>query len=159
MPPLPPQDAAQEWDDDQPSARQGGGLKARILGYRPTRRHIVLGAIVLLALFRPWLLVALMQLPIVIVTGLYLAFGYDRFWSGVLRLYQRYEARSPEKAQRLLRRMDGFALRWNTVLDRFPDGLVDGLYLPDLNSLLETEARHNAAVEDRFARMRDEAGA
>lgn len=159
VPPLPEQDPVRAPQEEAPVAKTGGGLKARVLGYRPTRRHIVFGGIVLLALLRPWLLVALMLLPIIIVTGLYLAFGYDRFWSGVLRLYQRYEARAPEKAQRLLRRMDAFALRWDTILDRFPEGLVDGLYLPDLNSLLETEARHSAAVDERLARMRDEAGA
>ena len=93
------------------------------------------------------------------MTGIFLFVGYDRFWSGVLRLFRWYHARRPAKAERLRRRADGLALRWDAFLDRFPEGSVDALYLPDLNSLQEREDRHKKALAERFDKLQDEAGA
>ena len=134
-------------------------LAGRVRGYRPTPRHVAFAVIVLLAVLRPWLLLALLLLPVVIVAGLFLAVGYDRFWAGVLRLYKRYHARRPQRAERLRRKADAFALRWDAFLDRFPEGSVDALYLPDLNSLQQQEARHEQALDQRFSKLQDEARA
>ncbi len=131
-------------------------VKQRVLSYRPTPRHVALAVLVLLAVLRPWLVLALMLLPVVIVTGLFLALGSDRFWAGVLNLYRRYHARRPARAERLRKRLDAFALRWDAFLDRFPEGSVDALYLPDLNSLQEQQDRHAEALERRFDRLQDE---
>ncbi|MCM2563552.1 hypothetical protein M8756_15810 [Lutimaribacter sp. EGI FJ00015] len=134
-------------------------IKARILAYRPSRRHIalaVLAVLVLLALFRPWLLVTLTLLPIILVVGVFAASGRDRFWNGVLRLYRGYHARRPARAERLRQRMDAFAMRWDAFLDRFPEGMVDALYLPDLDSLQAQQDRHAEALKRRFERLQDE---
>lgn len=142
-----------------PIARELSRLAGRVRGYRPTPRHIAFAIIVLLAVLQPWLLVALILLPIVVVTGTFLAVGYDRFWSGVLRSYQWYHARRPKRAERLRRRADSFAMRWDAFLDRFPEGSVDALYLPDLNSLQQEEERHEKALDQRFSKLHDEAQA
>jgi hypothetical protein len=134
-------------------------VAARIAAYRPTPRHVAVAVIVVLALFRPWVLVALTLLPIVVIGGLLLALGHDRFWTAILGLYRRFHARSPARAERLRRRMDDFALRWDAILDRFPEGSVDALYLPDLNSLQERQDRHAEALDQRFDRLHDEARA
>jgi hypothetical protein len=142
-----------------PVARALSHLTGHARGYRPTPRHIAFAIIVLLAVLRPWLVVALILLPIVIVTGIFLAVGYDRFWSGVLRSYQWYHARRPKRAERLRRRADSFAMRWDAFLDRFHEGSVDALYLPDLNSLQQEEERHEKALDQRFSKLHDEAQA
>lgn len=134
-------------------------LVARVRGYRPTRRHIALAVLALLAVFRPWLLVALLLLPVIVVAGLFMSFGHDRFWAGVLKYFNWYRAKHPDRAERLRRKADGFALRWDAVLDRFPEGTVDALYLPDLNSLQEREDRHKKALAARFDKLQDEAKA
>lgn len=126
-------------------------------GYRPKRKHVALALIVLLALVRPWLLVALLLLPIIVTTALFLALGHDRFWGGVIRGYHWYAARRPERAEKLRRRADAFAMRWDAILDRVPEGYVDALYFPDLDSLAEREERHARAMDDRMARLREEA--
>lgn len=130
---------------------------ARLRGYRPTRRHIVVAIVVLLALWRPWLLVAMVVVPMLIVAGTFAAIGQDRFWSGVLRGYRRMQSRNPVRAERLRARADRFALRWDAFLDRFPEGSVDALYLPDLNSLQEAQAQHAEALDRRFERLQQEA--
>jgi hypothetical protein len=38
-------------------------------------------------------------------------------------------------------------------LDRFPEGTVDSLYLPDISELASAEARHDAAMERRLSGM------
>ena len=46
-------------------------------------------------------------------------------------------------------------MKWDAVLDRFPEGTVDGLYLPDFGEMAAAEARHDAALDRRFDRLRD----
>lgn len=132
-------------------------VAARLKVYRLTRRHVAMAVLVVLALWRPWLLVAMVGLPMLIVAGIFAVVGHDRFWAGVLRGYRRLHARNPARAERLRSRADRFALRWDAVLDRFPDGTVDALYLPDLNSLQEAQAQHAQALDRRFTRLQQDA--
>lgn len=131
----------------------------RLRGYRPSRRQVMLLVLVLFALWRPWLVLALVLLPPVLVLGLLVGLGHDRFWDGAMRGFIRFAQRFPARAERLRRRMDGFAMRWDAVLDRFPEALVQGLYLPDFDSLQQREARHDRVLDERLARLRNEAGA
>ena len=41
-------------------------------------------------------------------------------------------------------------------LDRFPDGMVDGLYLPDFQSIQVTDEQHDAVVDARLSRLHAE---
>lgn len=61
--------------------------------------------------------------------------------------------RNPRLAASVYRGLDTFAYRWDVVLDRFPEGTVDALYLPDLSVLVadrgvSTAASDSAAHED-----------
>ena len=61
-------------------------------------------------------------------------------------IFSVFVGRSPQRANRFARRVDKVAVLWDGVLDRFPEGMVDGLYLPDFQSILAAEERHDAVV-------------
>ena len=103
-------------------------LKSRVTGYRPKPKHLVFAALALLVLLRPWLVVGLILLTIFLFIGVFLILGYDGFW----------------------RRAMGLA-----ILDRFPEGSVDGLYLPDFGDLATADKRHDEALDRRFSDMRE----
>ncbi len=129
--------------------------KARITGYRPTAKHIVLASIGLLIFFRPWLVLGLLFLSGFILTAVFLILGYDGFWRRTMGFARWYARRRPARSAVLHRKLDRFAMRWDAVLDRFPEGSVDGLYLPDFGDLAEAEARHDAALDRRFDSLRE----
>ncbi len=136
-----------------------GGMVARMksgaAGYRPTVWHVLAACSVLILLFRPWLVVGLLVLGIFLFSGVLLVLGYDGFWQQAMRLARWQANRNPEKSEDILRKLDGFAMRFDAFLDRFPEGTVDGLYLPDLGNTTAAEARHNAALDRRFDGLRD----
>lgn len=166
------QETPQETEDLRPS-RFGRGLKMPKFGamtlpafgqiklptklpFQPTRRHAMWAAVGLLALLRPHWFVLTFFLSAFIAVGVFALFGADKTWGGMMRIFSRYVARSPEQGRRMAVRMDGIALRWDGFLDRFPEGTVDGLYLPDFQSLQEAEERHEAVVDERLSRMQAE---
>ena len=63
------------------------------------------------------------------------------------------DARNPVRGVLLREHMDRFACGWDSSLDRFPDGMVDGLYMPDLQAMESAEAAHSYAMAQRLARM------
>lgn len=132
-------------------AAETAGIIDRIKGYRPTPAHIAIGAFALLVLLRPWLVFGLAFLLAIILVGVFLIVGYDGFWKGVMKAGRWYAKRRPERAAVLNTRLDRFAMRWDAILDRFPEGSVDGLYLPDFGELAVAEQRHDEAVERRLA--------
>lgn len=144
---------------EEPAGRSALRLPdlAVLRGYRPRRRHILGLAVVLVVLLRPWLMVAVVLLPLITVLGLLIGLGHDRFWDGALRGFRWYAHRRPARAEALRRRIDRFAMRWDAVLDRFPAGTVDALYLPDLDSLQQRDAAHARALDERMTRLRQEA--
>lgn len=127
------------------------GIVDRVKAYRPKRSHIVLAAFGLLVLFRPWLVFGVIFLLGLIIAGLFLIAGYDGFWQGVMKASRWYTKMRPSRAQAVHEKLDQFAVRWDAVLDRFPEGTVDGLYLPDFGELATADARHDAALERRLA--------
>lgn len=129
--------------------------KAKVFGYRPTPRHIVLACLALLIVFRPWLVLGLIFLSLFIMTVIFLILGYDGFWRRAMGLARWYARRRPARSAELHRKLDDFAMKWDAVLDRFPEGSVDGLYLPDFGDLAEAEARHDATLERRFDSLRE----
>jgi len=40
---------------------------------------------------------------------------------------------------------------WDGILDRFPEGTVDGLYLPDFGELAAADDRHTEAMDRRLS--------
>ncbi|WP_299025239.1 hypothetical protein [uncultured Sulfitobacter sp.] len=139
---------------------QGAGgfianLTDRLRGYRPTPAHIALGAFALLVLMRPWLVLGLTFIFLFIMVGVFLILGYDGFWQGMMKVGRWYANRRPARAAVLHARLDAFAMRWDAVLDRFPEGTVDAFYLPDFGDLATAERRHDDALERRLAGMHE----
>ncbi|WP_156874841.1 hypothetical protein [Sulfitobacter alexandrii] len=141
---------------DAPASRgRVGRLKAAVTGYRPTPRHIVIGACALIVVLRPWLVLGLALLGLFVMTGVFLILGYDGFWRRAMGLARWYARRHPSRAVELHRKLDSFAMKWDAILDRFPEGTVDGLYLPDFGDLAEADSRHDAAMDRRLSEMRE----
>lgn len=131
----------------------GRGIK----GYRPKPAHIVLALLGLLVLFRPWLVLGLTLLFAFILVGVFLIVGYDGFWKSVMKAGRWYAARRPERAAKLNKRLDSFAMKWDAILDRFPEGSVDGLYLPDFGELAVADKRHEEAMDRRLSGLAEKA--
>lgn len=127
------------------------GMMARIKAFRPRPVHFILGAFVLLVLLRPWLVLGLTILFVIIMTGVFLTAGYDGFWQGMIKFGRWYANRRPERAAVLHARLDRFAVMWDAILDRFPEGTVDSLYLPDFGDMASAEDRHTEAMDRRLA--------
>jgi len=125
----------------------------RVRNYRPAKAHLVLAAVLALVVLRPWLVLGLVILSTIITIGLLLMVGFDGFWEGVMRASRWYAKRRPSRAAAVHAKLDRFAMRWDAVLDRFPEGTVDSLYLPDISELASAEARHDAAMERRLSGM------
>ncbi|AXI45119.1 hypothetical protein C1J03_03145 [Sulfitobacter sp. SK012] len=131
-------------------------LKAKVTGYRPTPRHILLGCLLVLIVMRPWLVVGFVLLIVFVFTVIFLILGYDGFWHRSMALGRWYAKRRPKRTAELHGRMDLFAVRWDAFLDRFPEGTVDGLYLPDFGALAQADARHEEALERRLDGLRND---
>ncbi|MEP5729819.1 MAG: hypothetical protein ABJL67_10685 [Sulfitobacter sp.] len=130
-------------------------LKAKITGYRPTPRHLILGSLALLVLLRPGLVLAVLFFSIFVMIAIFLILGYDGFWRRAMGLGRWYASRRPNRAVELHRKIDAFAMKWDAILDRFPEGSVDGLYLPDFGDLATADKRHDEALDRRFANLRE----
>ena len=130
-------------------------LKAKVMGYRPTRRHIALAIAAYLILFRPWLVLAVVVLLVFTITAIFLILGYDGFWRQIMRFARWYAQRHPSRSVEIHRKLDNFAMKFDAFLDRFPEGTVDGLYLPDFGDLAAAEAKHDEALDRRFDKLRE----
>jgi len=131
------------------------GMLEQLKGYRPKPLHVALAVLALALLMRPWVFIGLGFVLLFIVIGVYLMVGYDGFWKGAMKIGRWYASRRPERAAQLHARLDRFAMRWDAVLDRFPEGSVDALYLPDFGELEMVDKRHDAAMERRLAGLQE----
>lgn len=138
-----------------PDRGVGGTIADRIRAYRPSPSHIVLACLVLFVLMRPWLVLGLLFLFGFIVVGIFLITGYDGFWRGVVKTGRWYANRRPTRSAAIHARLDRFAVRWDSILDRFPEGTVDGLYLPDFGDLAQADVRHGEALDRRLAGLNE----
>jgi len=128
---------------------------SKLPDWRPSPGMITLAVLALLVVLRPWLVLGLILLMVFITLGVFLALGYDGFWQRAMALGRWYAKRRPERAARIHARLDAFAMRWDAVLDRFPEGTVDGLYLPDFGEMAAADARHDEALDRRFDSLRN----
>ncbi len=115
------------------SARRDFRLPAWLGSVRPTRRQIGLAAIMLVAIWRPWLIPLTVLTAGLVVVICYLTLGHDRCAELCVAGWQRFAARWPGRAEALRRRADAMALKWDAVLDRLPEAWADRLALPDLS--------------------------
>ena len=103
---------------------------------RATAAGFVCGfAVVSAAIFHPVLFLVLTLFLAAVVSALYVAYGYDGFWQMMLKPLRWYVARHPEKAAAIHAEIDRVAMRWDAILDRFPEGWVAALYLPDVSDI------------------------
>ncbi|WP_147114249.1 hypothetical protein [Tateyamaria sp. syn59] len=136
--------------------RPASALTARIRSFQPTTRHIALALSALLIVLRPhWFIIGAI-LGVLLVAATFFILGADRIWRGVLAWLDRVEARDPSRAHDLRVKLDTFAYRWDSVLDIFPDGMVDSLYMPDFQAMQRAEIDHQQVVSDRLNRMAHE---
>ena len=145
-----PKPVAATPNDRTPEPVTGNSVLSRLKGYRPAPAHIALAVFALLVLTHPWLVLGLTLLFLLILVGVFLIAGYDGFWQGAIKLGRWYANRRPARAAILHARLDSFAVKWDAILDRFPEGTVDGLYLPDFGEIASADARHAQAVERRL---------
>ncbi|WP_299288741.1 hypothetical protein [uncultured Tateyamaria sp.] len=129
---------------------------ARIRAFRPTSRHLAIVSTLLLIVLRPHWFVIAAVLILTLVVGAFLLIGSDRIWRGVVARLAKIGVNDPDRAAHLRARLDRFACRWDAILDMFPDGMVDSLYMPDLQAVEDAEALHAAAVAARMSRMAQE---
>ncbi|MEM8577846.1 MAG: hypothetical protein AAGF60_08345 [Pseudomonadota bacterium] len=129
----------------------------RLPAWRPKAWQVAVLLSTLLLLLRPhWVLLAVLLIAFSIL-GVFALAGADRTWGWAVSGLRLYLRRYPDRGPRTLARLDRFAERWDRILDRFPDGSVDGLYLPDLQALMRADEAHDSAVAARLDRMRQEA--
>jgi len=133
--------------------------RVRSLRFRPSRTLILCVAALLLVVLFPHVFVIGTVLLAIVIGGTFAIFGGDAVWGAVMRGFGRYAAVAPVRAEKLAKRMDTFALRWDGFLDRFPDGSVDGLYLPDFQAQQKADEHHSAVMSERLARMQSGAQA
>ncbi|UOA30781.1 hypothetical protein DSM110093_00540 [Sulfitobacter sp. DSM 110093] len=135
--------------------KSGKRVALKLSKSRPSPWVIILGALALLVVLRPLLMLGLILLTVFVTLGVFLALGYDGFWQRAMALGRWYTGRRPERAARIRARLDAFAMKWDAVLDRFPEGTVDGLYLPDFGEIAAADARHDEALDRRFDSLRN----
>ena len=128
-------------------------VAAKVRAFRPTTRHIALLSMALLVVLRPHWFVITGVLVVALFVGTFLILGSDRIWRAVIGWLNHVEVRNPDRATRLRDRLDRFACRWDAILDVFPDGMVDGLYMPDLQAMQDADEAHTQAMAARLNRM------
>ena len=131
-------------------------LSGHLTAFRPTTRHLAIVCTLLLMVVRPQWFVIGGILIAALAIGVCMTVGMERIWRGVLAWIARVEGKNPARGALLRARLDAFACKWDGFLDLFPDGLVDGLYMPDFVGMLDAEERHMQVMSDRLERMTQE---
>lgn len=83
----------------------------------------------------------------------YFIMGYDAFWRQFFRPVSWYVGRFPDRAAHVHRSIDRFAMHWDLILDRFPEGSVSALYLPDVNAIAPVQTGTNTVFDLRLDGM------
>jgi hypothetical protein len=144
---------------DAPKAKKPAMHKPLLNRAKPGLRvrpgYLLLGLFAAYALWQP--MIAMIMVGVVLVLGI-VAFATigEKIWRGVMLAMHDLAETDPERAVRIRQRLDRFAMKWDTFLDRFPDGTVDAFYMPDFQVLSQDEARREAKMNDRLERLRNE---
>ncbi|MEP6067770.1 MAG: hypothetical protein ABJ246_18165 [Paracoccaceae bacterium] len=132
------------------SAHFGRGLS------RIRRKHVWWGASLATAYWRPFLFLGIVCSILFLIALAFLLIGAERIWKGVILAIREIESRNPHKAHRMRVKIQTFSDRWNGMLDRCPDGWVDGFYMPDLRALETQDLDHATTVAERLRRLPDQ---
>ena len=121
------------------------------------RKHLVYAALAALVYFRPMWVLLFVVLSLFLAAAIFFLIGGEKIWRGVMLALHRVSDRDPERAVRIRKRLDAFALRWDALLDRFPEGSADKLYMPDFQVLSAEEARNEARFVQRMEQVTQQA--
>ena len=124
-----------------------------IRSYRPSRKHLIVAAVIAIMYFRPWLIPITLFVLFLSVLIAYLTLGPDRVAELVVGAWQKLRARRPELAETIRQRAELMATRIDAALDRVPGSWTDGLHVPDFSEA-------DTAIGDRpdpFDRLAKEA--
>ncbi len=149
LPRLPKIDVLKAEEKEPRRVKNQKPAPTRLLG----TGHIIALAVIVLVAFQPGLVATVVFLWFAITVALFLFCGADRIWRAISWVVQAYSARNKAGADALLDWLDTVAVRWDSVLDRFPDGLVESLYMPDFANLEKLEEDYDKALDDRLERM------
>lgn len=109
-------------------------LKKRMFSYRPKRKHVLWALVLLVVVWRPWLIPGALFVSFWVALIIYLTVGSDRFLEWMSSAWYRFVNANPERAEKLRARADAFALRFDAFLDRLPESWAEKLALPDLSA-------------------------
>lgn len=132
-----------------------GEAWAAMYAYRPDRKNILWTSLVLMLLLQPFFVLGWSLFFLGSVLLCFYVMGGDRFWRRVISMYQALQYRQPKLARAIKVRSYVLAKRWDSLLRHLPDGLATALRSPDLRNVIAADARHEAAVVDRLARLRE----
>ncbi|MCJ7874994.1 hypothetical protein [Phaeobacter sp. J2-8] len=94
-------------------------------------RTLALGALVIVVLVRPWLVVAVGLLALLTAAVVYFSLGPDRVCDLVVSWYTRLRERDPDRAEAIRQRASDASARFAKLLDRLPASWTQGIYIPD----------------------------
>jgi hypothetical protein len=112
------------------SAIRDVDYKAALRRLRP--RHVAVALLIVVMLWKPWLLPALIFALFWICLIAWLTMGPDRASEVIAFVWERFARRFPDRAARWLKRIQAGADRIDGWLARLPERWTDGIYLPDL---------------------------
>ncbi len=129
--------------------------KSRLSGIISTNRLIWL-AIIGIVIVRPdWIFLGILMWAVFVV-GAFLLVGADRIWRAISWAAKRRATKAPDKGAKLYAWLESVADRWDRVLDCFPDGMVDTLYMPDFANFEPPKAAHKARVEAKLQTLKND---
>ena len=97
------------------------------------KRLLIAAPIVLIVLWKPWLIPGLVIVAFWLVIAAFAVLGSERMAEGFIRFYVWLDARNPARAERIRDRADRLAMRLDALLDRLPERWTEGLYMPDFS--------------------------
>lgn len=136
--------------DTVPTAKSDTTAYSKTL-FTPARISLVAAALAIVMF--PATVFLLIVLAAFLVGCTVVLMGSDAVWAKLRAGIEWYCRRNPERRDEVYDRLDDIAVAWDNFLDRFPEGSVDGLYMPDFANLEELERQHEATVSDRLERM------
>lgn len=119
------------------------------------RRHFLLIGFVAAVVFFPKVVVFSVLFSLLMVVMAFYIAGGEQIWRGVILGLHDLAERDPRRAARIRYRLDKLANTWDGILDKFPTGSVDSLYMPDFQALSLDEARNEVRLKERLERLRE----
>lgn len=150
-------DAENGTQSQKVSAGRSAAVKAaalrKIRAYRPRTKVVIGTSLVLLFVLHPISMIGWTIFTMIFVLALYLIIGEERFCRGLLAVQARYRRINPSAARVFGLRLRLAARKWNRWVTFLPQGMADALQTPDISAVMRAEARHEAALTDRFSRL------